>query len=287
MNFLKKKNDAQNGSNKYEVIIRPVSKLGYFNISEIVRYRHLLWSMIWKDIRIDYDQMVFGIFWATALPLFMLAIFTLFRNFSGAQMYVNISYPLYLYSGLILWFHFREATMSTARSVSRDAGMIKKIYYPRIITPIAPAISRLYTLGIATIPLVCMMFWYGVFPGWCIFLLPFVLIQCTILVMGIGMIFACLSVIKEDFNRFLTICLYLGLFVSPVIFAPEMIPAKGRIIYYMNPMAGTLLAFRACLFKNFPFPFWQFIYSVSISIILVLIGITMYKKTEIYLADKI
>lgn len=274
-------------NNQQEIIISPVSKLGHFNISEILRYRHLLWTMIWKDIRIDYDEMILGVLWAIALPLSMLAIFTLFRNYSGANMYVNISYPLYLYSGLILWFHFREATMNTARSVARDAGIIKKIYYPRIITPIVPAISRLYTLGIATIPLIFMMFWYGFFPGWRIILLPFVLIQCTVLIMGIGMIFACLSIIKDDFNRFLTICLYLGLFVSPVIFAPEMIPEKGRFVYFLNPMAGTLLAFRSCLFQKFPFPFWQFIYSLFLSLILIVIGVVMYKKTEIYLADKL
>jgi lipopolysaccharide transport system permease protein len=243
--------------------------------------------MIWKKIRLDFDDMYLGFFWAIARPLAMVAIFVFVRDFSGANMHVTISYPLYLYSGLILWFHFRDATMATARSVMRDAGLIKKIYYPRLITPIVPSISQLYTLAFAMIVLVLMMLWYGVYPGWRIIFLPLALLQCTILILGIGMIFACLILIKSDFERFLNLGLYLGLFVSPVIFAPEMIPQRGRVIYFLNPMAGTLLAFRSSLFHDFPFPVWQFTYSVVTTVLLLVVGIKMFRKAEIYFADKL
>ncbi|MFC1829870.1 ABC transporter permease [Thermodesulfobacteriota bacterium] len=282
-----KKNNGDQMKYQQEIIIRPVSKLGHYNFHELYRYRYLLWSMIWKDIRINFDDMILGVFWAISLPLSMLVIFVFVRNYSGANMYVNISYSLYLYSGLILWFHFREATASTARSIMRDAGIIKKVYYPRIISPIVPSVSRLYTLSIAMLPLILMMIWYRTYPDWKIVFLPVVLVQCTVLILAIGMIFACLSVIKNDFEKFLSICLYLGLFVSPVIFAPEMIPKKGRIVYDLNPMVGTLLAFRSSLFHNFPFPIYQFTYSLLFSVILLIVGIIMYQKTEKYMADKL
>jgi lipopolysaccharide transport system permease protein len=267
--------------------IRPVSKLPYFNLRELFEYRHLLWSMVWKKIRLDFDDMYLGFFWAIARPLTMVAIFVFIRDYSGANMYVNIAYPLYIYSGLALWFQFREATMATARSVKRDAGLIKKVYYPRLITPMVPAISQLYNLSIAMVPLVCMMLWYGVYPGWLIILLPMVLLQVTVFVLGLGMVFACLVIVRTDFEKFLNLSLYIGLFVSPVLFAPEMIPEKGRIIFFLNPMAGTLQAFRSCLFHGYPFPGWQFAYSVFMTIALLAVGITMYRRAEVYFADRL
>ena len=83
------------------------------------------------------------------------------------------------------------------------------------------------------------------------------------------------------------LCLYLGLFISPVIFAPEMIPESVQFLYFANPMAGTLLAFRSCLFYNFPFPVWEFIYAFAISIVLLFGAIKLYGKTESYFADKL
>ena len=270
-----------------ETIIQPPSKFAHLDLMALYRYRHLMWSMVRKRIRLDLGDMYLGFFWAIARPLAMLGIFVMVRNYSGGDMRVTISYPLYLYSGLILWFHFRETVMSAARSFAKDAGILKKVYYPRLISPIVPVIARLNTLAIAMVPLVLLMYRHRAYPNWRIVMLPVVLLQCTALVLGIGIIAACLSLTKKDVEKFLNLCLYLGLFVSPVIFAPEMIPRKGRIIYFLNPMAGTLLAFRSCLFHDFPFPLWQFIYSVIISMILFTISLLVFRRADIYLADKL
>ena len=270
-----------------ETIIKPPSKLAHLDLKALYRYRHLMWSMVRKRVRLDFDDMYLGFFWAIARPLAMLAIFVFVRNRSGANMHVSISYPLYLYSGLILWFHFRETVRQAARSFAKDAGLMKKVYYPRLISPIVPVVARLNTLAIAMVPLILLMFWHRNYPNWRIILLPLVLLQCMFLVLGIGIIVACLSLTKKDVERALNLCLYLGLFVSPVIFAPDMIPSKGRIFYFLNPMAGTLLAFRSSLFHDFPFPLWQFTYSVFISLLLFLISILVFQRTEIYIADKL
>ncbi len=269
------------------IIIRPVARLSKEEVREFFRFRHLLWNMILKTIRMDFGDMTLGFFWAVARPIAMVAIFTFIRNKSGANLYVEIAYPLYLYSGLILWFHFREATMATAKSIMKDAVLMKRVYFPRIITPIVPGIAQLYSLAMAMIPLAAMMVWFGVYPGWRMMLFPFVLLQTTLLIIGVGLIFACLIIARADFEKLLNICLYLGLFVSPVIFAPEMIPNAGRWLYFMNPMAGNLLAFRSCLFDGFPFPVWQFFYSCCAAVLCFLAGLRAYRKAEIFLADKI
>lgn len=269
------------------IVIRPPGKVEHLNFRELASYKHLLWSMVWKSIRLEFDHMTLSYFWAVARPIAMVFIFTFIKNKSGANLHVDIAYPLYLYSGIILWFHFRDATMSTAKSVMKDAGVMKRIYYPRLISPMAPGLSNLYNLMISILPLIAMMIWYGVNPGWRLVFFPFILFQCTLLILAIGLIFACLTLLKADFEKFLNLCLYLGLFVSPVIFSPEMIPEKARIFYFLNPMAGTLLAFRSCLFQQFPFPVWQFSYSVGLTLLLLVIGTRMYRRTEVYFAEKL
>lgn len=243
--------------------------------------------MVCKSIRLDFDQLALGYVWAVVRPIAMVLIFTFIKIRSGANLHVEISYPLYLYSGIILWFYFRDATMAAAKSVLKDAAVMKRIYYPRMITPLAPVLSHHYSLLIAFVPMIFMMIMYNTYPGLRLMLLPLILLQCSMLVLGIGLIFACLILVKADFEKFLSLCLYLGLFVSPVLFAPEMIPERIRIVYFLNPMAGTLLAFRSCLFQQFPFPLWQFAYSSGLTALLLLIGTRMYQRAESYLADKL
>ncbi len=267
------------------LVIRPPDRENWFNLRELASYRYLLWSMAWKSIRLEFDQLALGYFWAVARPIAMVLIFTFIKNRSGANLHVEISYPLYLYSGIVLWFYFRDATMAAAKSVLKDAGMIKRVYYPRMITPMAPVLSHYYSLSIAFLPMIVLMIGYSTYPGWRLALLPLVLLQCSMLVLGLGLIFACLIIVKADFEKLLNLCLYLGLFVSPVIFAPEMIPERFRVIYFINPMAGTLLAFRSCLFQQHPFPLGQFAYSAALTALLLFIGARIYRRAESYLAD--
>jgi lipopolysaccharide transport system permease protein len=267
------------------IVIRPISPS--LNLRELVRYRPLIWSMITRSVKMEFSHLSLGIIWVVARPLAMLFIFSFIKSRSGANMHVDLEYPLYFYSGIILWFYFRDATMDAAKSVMKDAGLMKRIYYPRLITPIVPGCAKLYSLAISIVPLIVMMVWYGIYPGWRIILLPAVLVQCTVLVLGLGLIFSCLILVKPDFEKFLNLCLYLGLFVSPVLFSPDMIPGSARIVYFVNPMAGTLLAFRSCLFGEFSFPMWQFVYSVLFSILAVSVGVVVYRRAEIYFADKI
>ncbi len=270
-----------------EIVIKPPSKSLKIDWREIYKYRHLIWNLVWRDIRIQFDEMYLGVTWATARPLLMVTIFALFRKFSGANLHVPIPYAVYLYSGLILWFYFLETTTITSKSIQKNASLITKIYFPRAINVIVPVIAGLYSLGIAIIPLFCMMIWQEVYPGWRIVLLPLVLGQCMLLVLAVGTIFASLSLESKDFDKLLTQILYIGLYISPVIFAPGLIPSAARTIYFLNPIAGTLLAFRSCLFDDFPFPWWQWIYSSIATLLLLAIGTVIYKRVEAFIADKL
>ena len=270
-----------------EIVIKPPSNSLKIDLREIYKYRNLIWNLVWRDIRIQFDEMYLGVTWATARPLLMVTIFALFRKLSGANLHVPIPYAVYLYSGLILWFYFLETTTITSKSIQKNASLITKIYFPRAINVIVPVIAGLYSLGIAIIPLLCMMIWQEVYPGWRIVLLPLVLGQCMLLILAVGTIFASLSLESKDFDKLLSQILYVGLYISPVIFAPGLIPSAARTIYFLNPIAGTLLAFRSCLFDDFPFPWWQWIYSSIATLLLLAIGTVIYKRVEAFIADKL
>lgn len=270
-----------------EIVIRPAADLLRLDFREYYRYRHMLAALVWRNIRVQFDEMSLGFVWAWIRPLLYVAVFVIFRNLSNANPYVSIPYSLYVFSGLILWYYFLEATMEAAGAVKSDAHLLTKVYYPRLITPVVPVVANLFRLGLSMVPMVVMMLWFGVYPAWRVVLLPLVLLQCMGLIMGIGATVASITLTNRDWERFLSSALYLGLFVSPVIYAPEMIPERARLFYFVNPLAGTLLAFRSTLFAPEPFPVWQWIYSVVFSLAVLIVGVRMYRAAESQFADKL
>lgn len=270
-----------------EVVIRPAARSLAFNLSELYRYRHLFWSLVRRDIKLQFESTYLGVAWVTARPLLMVALFALFKRFSGANMHVPIPYILYVYSGLILWFYFIEATTFTSRAIQKNASLITKVYYPRVINLLVPPLASLYGLGIAVIPLIVMMIWQNVMPGWQFVLLPLVTLGTALLSLATGTVFSVLSLNSMDFDKLLGQILYVGFYVSPVLFAPGLIPESARTLYYANPIAGLLIAFRSVFFSDYPFPTWEFVYALIATLLLTFGALVIYQRAEIYLADKL
>lgn len=280
--------NSQNSIHEQEIVIRPPSGLPFLNLKELYEYRHMLSSLIWKAVRIQFNEMYLNLFWACSRPLSMLAVFHFIKRYSGANMFVVIPYSLYVYSGLIFWFYFIEATNGTAKSVEKDIGLMQRVYFPRLLSPLVPIVSNLYTFGVSAVPLAIMMVWMGVYPGWKIIFFPLVLFQAMVLILGIGTMFASFAIFSRDAERFLKLILYLGLFVSPIIYSPERIDALGQILYFLNPMAAVLLSFRGCLFNDFQFPlWWQLLSSLISSFVILIAGIKMFRRAELYFVDKL
>ena len=270
-----------------DIVIRPPKSLAAIDFYELWGYRSLFRSMVTRRIKTEFDRQYLAWLWPVFRPLLMVLLFSLFRNYSQARVGVEIPYPLYAYGGLILWFMFTEATLETATSIKQNAGLIQKVYFPRIFSPLSSIISNFIVFGITIIPLGLMMLWFGVYPGWNVLLLPLVLVQIALLIMGVGCIFSALGLGSNDWDRFLTFALYAGLFVSPVIYAPSMIPENAQAIYSLNPMVGLLMAFRSTLFDGFPFPVGEWIYSSAFVIVIAALGIYMFQKVEKDIVDRL
>lgn len=270
-----------------EIVIRPAAPSLGVDVRELWRYRHLLRSLVERNVRTQFDAMHLGFIWACARPVLYVVVFSWIRHLSDARIGVDIPYPLYVYSGMIVWWYILDATRGASNALRSDAALMTKVYYPRIFAPIVPVIAGLTNFGISLVPMALMLVWFGIYPGWYLLMLPLVLLQCMALVLGLGLMFAALSIEYRDWDRLLYFSLYLGMFVSPVIYAPSMIPEDWRTFYLLNPMAGTLLAFRGAFFEPFAFPILPWLYSLAWSVGVLVLGIWLFRRTEMQFADKL
>jgi lipopolysaccharide transport system permease protein len=254
---------------------------------ELWRYRHLFRALVWRNVRIEFDASRLGSLWAIARPVLFAVVFGFFRNLSGANTYVDLPYIPYLFSGLLLWTYFTDVATNTASAIRSDLALLTKVYYPRLLSPLVPAVSNLLTLAVGMVPLVGMMLWMGLRPGWMLVLLPVVVLPCIVLALGIGLLVSSLSIENRDWERVLAYSLTIGLWLSPVIYSPEMIPHGARTLYHLNPMAGPLLAFRAVLFDGIPFPLWEWAYGVLAACVVFTLGLRVFRRTEVRLVDRL
>ena len=270
-----------------EIVFGPEAPPIGAELRELWRYRHLFRALVWRNVRIEFDATRLGSLWAIARPVLFAVVFGFFRNLSGANTYVEIPYIPYLFSGLLLWTYFTDVATNTASAIRSDLALLTKVYYPRLLTPLVPAVSNLLTLVIGMVVLAGMMVWLGLRPGWMLVLLPVVVLPCIILALGIGLLVSSLSVENRDWERVLAYSLTIGLWLSPVIYSPDMIPQGARALYHLNPMAGPLLAFRAVLFDGVPFPLWEWAYGALASCVTLLLGLRVFRRTEVRLVDRL
>lgn len=271
----------------HATIIRPVRRAAWTLLAELWAYRQLLSSLVRRQVRLDYRELSLGLFWALARPVTMLAIFTLFKRYSAARTGVEVPYPVYLYSGLIFWFFFTDATTGAASAIQRDVGLMRKIYFPRLVSPLVSLFAQLVPLAVAGLPLVVLMVYFETLPGWRLLLLPLVLGQCALLILGVGLLVSALSLKSKDWQRLLALCLYVGLFLSPVIYAPAMLPETVQPLLQVNPMSGTLMAIRACLMEAVAFPLMPWLYALAVSIATLAIGMLAFQRAENDFVDRL
>ena len=267
-----------------EIIIRPPSHADALRLKEILPYRDMILARLRKNIKVQFHDMYLGSAWAVAQPLTVVAVFVWLRRVTGANMNVDLPYPVYIFAGLILWYYFVNATTAVSSSARRDAALLKRVYFPRLITPLLALLEHLYELLLGFVPLVLMLLWYGIRPGWRLVLLPAVVLQVMALSLGAGTLWGAWSLRGADLDRVLRQVFYLGFFLSPVVLAPA---SSWSHLYYLNPMAGALLAFRSCLAHDFPFPTGPFAFSVAFSLALLAVGLRTYRRAESDFLDQL
>ena len=225
--------------------IEPAGSWQGLPLTELWRYRELLYFFVWRDIKVRYKQTVLGALWAIIQPVATTLLFTVvFGRLAGLSKQVNGSYTLYVYVGMALWTFYSNAVSLAANSLVGSSHLISKVYFPRLLIPIAAIFSGLVDFVIAFAFLLVLMVAYHVTPSPQILLVPIFVVGTIVVAMAAGTLFSALIVSYRDFRYVITFVIQLWLFATPVLYALDIIPPQWRLLYALNPMVGMIVGFR-------------------------------------------
>ncbi len=269
------------------LIIKPRKGWQLVDIREFAEYRDLFFFLVLRDVKVRYKQTVLGGLWAIIQPVFTMVIFTLFFGNLAKVPSDGIPYPIFSFSALVAWTYFANTVSFSSNSIVQEANLISKVYFPRLIVPLVPAVAFLLDLAIAFVVLLVMMAAYGIYPNTNVVFLPALVALMLLTASGVGMILAALSVRYRDVRYAVTFSVQLWMFASPVAYPASMVPERFRLIYAMNPMTGVIEGFRSALLGSTPFPTGMVLISSCVAIGLFAIGVSYFKQIDRYFADVI
>jgi len=265
------------------VVIEP-SRGNPISLSDLWHYRDLFYILTLRDIKVRYKQTVLGAAWAIIQPLFTMIIFSLFFGRLAGVPSDGVPYPLFAFAGLLPWTFFSNAVTNSGNSLVGSANLITKVYFPRMIIPMAAVASGLLDFVIAFGMLVVLMVWYSVWPTVNILMLPVLVILTSLLAIGCGMWMSALNVKYRDIRYALPFLIQLGLFVTPIIYPLSMVPEKWHWLLILNPLTGQIEAYRAA-FLGKPFDWVALGVSALITFAILLFAAFSFKKMERSFAD--
>jgi lipopolysaccharide transport system permease protein len=275
---------SSNLPEKPVVTIQPSKRWRALDLRDVWVYRELLYLLALRDIQIKYKQTVLGVIWFVLQPLLMTLIFTLFLGRIVKVPSDGVPYSLFAYAGLMVWSFFSGALSSTGNSLVGNAHLITKVYFPRLIIPLASVIARLVDFGVAFAILLAFMFFYHIHFSWSLLLVPIFVVLLVLLSLGVGLWTAALNVKYRDINLALPVVIQLWMFVSPVVYPLSYVPPKWKLAYSLNPLVGILEGFRAALFGS-PFEGTAIAISGIMTSVLLVYAVYAYRNRERTFAD--
>jgi lipopolysaccharide transport system permease protein len=265
-------------------VIEPPKGWQMLDWRELWAYRELLWVFMARDVKVRYRQTVLGAAWAILRPVTTMIIFSVVFGRLAQMPSDGYPYPVFVYAGLLPWTFFAGGIAASGHSLIGASHLISKVYFPRMVIPLASAGSGLVDLLISTGILMLMMLWYGV--GWSVNLLaaPFLLFAVVFTALGIGTLLSALTVEYRDFAHITPFLVQVWMYVTPVIFPVSLVPQKWQWLLYLNPMTGLVEGFRSA-FLGKPFDLMGLAVSFAVAAVIFAIGIAYFQKVERRFAD--
>jgi lipopolysaccharide transport system permease protein len=266
------------------IVIRPPKKLVPVDFHELWEYRELLYFFTWRDVKLRYKQTGLGIAWAVIQPLLMMVIFTLFFGRLAGIPSDNVPYPLFALTALLPWTLFAEGMTRSTVSMVVNANIMTKVYFPRLIMPVASILSPLIDFIVAFGLLVIMMIFYGFVPTLNVIFLPLLIVFAMMTSLAVGLWLSALNVQYRDFQYTVPFLIQIWLFASPVVYPASMIPQSWQWLYALNPMTGVIEGFRWALLGTSP-PGTSILISLGVVVLLIVTGMFYFRRMEQYFAD--
>jgi lipopolysaccharide transport system permease protein len=271
-----------------EVIdIRPSRGLFDLDLAGVWRYRELLAVLVWRDIQVLYKQAALGAGWAIIQPLFAVFIFTVVFGLFARMPTNGVPYPIFAFAAVLPWTYFAEAVRRSSTALVNDSELVRKVYFPRLIMPLATVIAPLLDFAIASVVLMIMMVIFGVAFTWKLLaIIPLVLIA-GLLALAIGLWLGPINVRFRDVKHTIPFLLQVWMYASPIVYPLSIVPEQWRFLYSLNPMVGVIEGFRWAVLGNTQPDFTALGVSAGVIAVALIGGVVFFKKMERSFADMI
>lgn len=267
-------------------VIEPIKGWELIDFKELRDYKDLFYFLVWRDVKVLYAQTILGFGWALLQPLIQIIIFTIV--FGNVAKIATDGVPYFLFTTLAIvpWTYMSTAATQSSQSLVSGQAMLGKIYFPRLIFPIVPILSRLVDFAISMLIVVVVMFYYGVGLTWNMIYLPVFILMMIALPAGVGMWLAALAIRFRDVKFGMQFGIRMLMYTAPIVYSAASIPEGYRLIYSLNPLVGVIEGFRATLLGT-AIP-WEYIYPGMASIIIILVsGAFYFRRMERVFSDVI
>jgi lipopolysaccharide transport system permease protein len=276
---------ASSSGEPHITIIEPRNGWQLVDLRELMRYRDLLYFLTFRGIKVLYAQSAIGIGWAVLQPLCSMLVFTVvFGRFAGIQS-DGVPYAIFSFTALVPWTYFSNAMLDASNSLVNQSNMITKVYFPRVILPLAGVLAKLIDFCISSMMLGILMVCFQVSPTWNIIYLPLLVVIMMMAAAGLGMWLTAIAIQYRDVKHALNFISQLIMYATPVVYSATIVPIEWQRIYAINPMVGVIEGFRAALLGTRPMP-WEWIAIGSLSACSLLIsGLMYFRRRERLFAD--
>jgi lipopolysaccharide transport system permease protein len=257
--------------------------------SDLWRYRELFWVLAGRDLSVRYKQTVIGVMWAVIRPLLSMMVFTVvFGRIAGLPSDGTTPYALMVFAGMLPWTLFSSGLGDASNSLINNSNLISKVYFPRLIIPMATMVVALVDFLINFVMLLALMAWFQFVPGWRILALPIFLLLAFLASVGPALWITAINVKYRDFRYVIPFIAQFGLYISPVGFSLNVVPEQWRLLYSLNPMVGVIDGFRWSILSGNSM---LYLPSVALSLVVTMfflwVGVRKFTKMEDSFADLI
>ena len=265
--------------------IQPSSGWVAVRLGELWEYRELLYFLIWRDLKVRYRQTLLGASWAILQPFSTMVVFTVFFGRIAGLPSDGIPYPLFAYTALVPWTFFAQGLTLSSNSIVANQALIRKVYFPRLVIPIATIASIVVDFAIASLVLLMMMAYYGVVPTAHLAWLPLLFLLALVTALGAGLWLSALNVLYRDVQYIVPFIVQVWLFSTPIVYPSSLIPAEWRSLYGLNPMAGVVEGFRWALLDTDTRPGPMVLASAVAAVVLLVGGLLFFRRMERSFSD--
>jgi len=267
-------------------VIEPARGISFPSVRELWDHRDLLYFLARREVSVRYKQSVIGVFWAVLQPLLLAVVFSVFfGHLAKVPSEPGVPYAPFAVSGMVLWLFFAGAMSQSSESTVANERLISKVYFPRVIIPLAAVCPALIDFCVAFVVVLVTMFVYGIVPPVQIFLMPLLVLLALTTATGIGLWLSALNVRYRDVHHAIPFLILLGLFISPITYPFNLVPASVQPIYAINPLVGVLETYRWMLFPTAGWPGAIVLIPIAASIILLVTGAAYFHRAESRFAD--